>query len=116
MANAYFYEYFRQLYEVPWSLARGDVLENLKAFAAQLAPTSGQAGIAIHGLMTLLGGPDGEMCSGVALLRDISFSTDVVEWAHKPPTQVVRRHKTLRGRTLALTLAAGRVGDVVPQA
>ena len=111
-----FVEYMRQYKKRPWSLAHGDIHANLVAFAAEPPPVSADpVTTSIHALMVATGGPDGELVRGVSLFRDVSFSTDTVEWAHKPATHIVRRHKQLGAASLHLRSHISSVGVILRQ-
>ena len=88
----YFNCYMRDARGLPWHLARGDIAANLERFSRQPRPAHECTSQNIWDLIQSVGGVEPELVSGVSLFKDVSWSSDVVEFGHKHAAQVVRRH------------------------
>jgi hypothetical protein len=109
----HFNGYLRLARSPPWSLALGDKLANLQAFARQPRPLLGKTAKNIHDLIHAVGEVSPDIVDGVALFPEASWSSDVVESGHKPSTQLVRRHKMMGPQCLQLRSELASFGTLM---
>jgi len=84
---------FRHNEERPWSMAKGDVEENLRNLAAEDDVPTEENTMKVWRLLRETRMPWSEIHEGVSLARSVSKSTKGVEEAHASASARLRRHK-----------------------
>ena len=93
----------KKIFEVvdgfPWKLAEGDISRNLDRLAKDGYTGEDPATLKLLGLLRI-GYNRARLADGVALLRDIPWSTKTVEQAHGSMAVIHRLHPTMSARVL----------------
>lgn len=88
----------RQADGLPWRLALGDdIMDNLRSFCDEPWPAD-EVSKKIRELLDI-GVDIREVAEGVSLLRDVPWSSKVVEQGHAAASRILRRHKTLGAKS-----------------